>query len=66
VTLEVFDVGGRLVERRDLGLQHAGVREASLDGRGHGAGVYLYRIKALDPANGTLRAALNGKAVLLK
>jgi hypothetical protein len=66
VTIEVFDVAGRLVERRELGLQSAGIRDASIDGRERPAGVYLYRLTAMDPSDGSLRASLSGKVVLVK
>jgi hypothetical protein len=66
VHFEVFDVAGRLVESRAVGVLDPGVRELSFRGNGKAAGVYLYRLKLLDPQSGVLRTSLNGKTVLLK
>jgi hypothetical protein len=65
VTLEVFDVAGRLVTRRELGFQVAGVREVFFDGSGRASGIYLYRLQARSPSTGAVEAALNGRLVLL-
>ena len=65
VSFEVYDVTGRLVEQRDLGLQQAGVWQTTLDGRDRPAGVYFYRLKVHDAASGSLRATLQGKTVLV-
>ncbi|HOX24546.1 MAG TPA: sugar-binding protein [Candidatus Krumholzibacteria bacterium] len=65
VTLEVYDLRGRLVERRQLGVQQVG--EVPLfTGRRAEAGVYLYRLRLVDPATGAPRTTLQGKTVLLK
>ncbi|HZL85265.1 MAG TPA: T9SS type A sorting domain-containing protein [Candidatus Krumholzibacteria bacterium] len=66
VTLEVFDVAGRLVERRLLGLQNAGLGEAAFGGKGRSAGVYVYRLNVNDPATGALRKTLSGRLVVVK
>ncbi len=66
VTLEVFDVAGRLVERRRLGLQNAGAGETAFGGKGQTAGVYLYRLNLNDPATGALRKTLSGRLVVVK
>lgn len=65
VTLDLFDVSGRLVERRDLGEQGAGVWETAIDGNGRASGVYFYQLKVNDPSSESLRASLRGKIVLL-
>ena len=66
VTLEVYDLRGRLVERRALGAQDEGERELLLFGaRAPGAGVYLYRLQLEDPATGRLRGTLTGKSIVL-
>jgi len=66
VTLEVYDVRGRLVERRLLGEQGAGERESALFGeRQPGAGVYLYRLRLENPQTGALRSVLTGKTIVL-
>ncbi len=66
VTLEVFDLQGRVIERRAIGVQGAGLREVPFDGSGRSAGVYPYRLILEDPQTGARRAALSGKVVLLK
>ncbi len=67
VTLEMYDVRGMLVERRKLGLMNEGENDVSLfSGRRPSAGVYLYRLKMIDPGTGAERASLSGKTVLVK
>jgi hypothetical protein len=66
VTLEVFDVLGRLVQSKRLGLRGLGVHRELLDLKGQSAGVYMYRITVEDPGTGRKRAALAGKTVLLR
>ncbi len=65
VTLEVYDVRGRLVSRRALGAQQAGEVPLFADRRPE-AGVYLYRLQLVDPATGQARTTLQGKTLLLK
>jgi hypothetical protein len=66
VTLEVFDVSGRLVETRALGLQAPGMRRVDLSTEPRASGVYLYRMNLVDPSSGAVRDQLHGKAVLVK
>jgi hypothetical protein len=66
VFLEVFDVAGRLVESRPLGVQGPGTRRVDFSGEARGSGVYLYRIKLVDPSSGALREELHGKAIVVK
>ena len=66
VHFELFDVAGRLVESREVGHLDPGVRELAFPAAGKAAGVYLYRLKLLDPQSGALRTSLHGKTVLLK
>lgn len=66
VTLEVFDVAGKLVVRQQLGVQQAGLREVALDGRGWGSGMYLYRLSVTDPQTGAPRTTLSGRAMVLR
>ena len=66
VTLEVFDVAGRLVQRTGLGILNPGPVEALFDGAGRSAGVYLYRLKLVDPETRVEQASPYGKLVLLK
>jgi hypothetical protein len=65
VTLEVYDVRGRLVSRRSLGAQQSGTFPLFTDRR-PGAGVYLYRLLLADPQTGVQRTTLQGKTLLLK
>jgi hypothetical protein len=65
VTLQVYDLRGRLVGQRHLGPQEAGIQEVMFDGKDLAAGVYLYRLRVDDPVRGTPRAALEGKLILL-
>jgi len=64
--LEVFDVAGRLVDRKTLGALEPGVREIAFPSDGKAAGVYLYRLDLLDARSGALAASLHGKTVLLR
>lgn len=64
VTLHVFDVAGRLVDRQDLGVLAAGERETLFEVEG--SGMYLYRIDVEDPSSGTLRKSLTGRIVVVK
>ena len=67
VTLEVFDVRGRLLERRLLGEQDGGERDVTLfrGERKPGAGVYLYRLRLENPATGQVRGTLTGKTIVV-
>jgi hypothetical protein len=66
VLLEVFDVRGRLVEKREMGVQDAGIREVILAGDGYSAGMYLYRLKIRDPQTGVQRTSLQGRVLVVK
>jgi hypothetical protein len=66
VTLEVFDIQGRLVERRELGVLPSGSHETSFDRDHLSDGVYAYRVKLDDPVTGASRRSLYGKLVLLR
>jgi hypothetical protein len=63
--LEVYDLGGRRVASRDLGVQSPGARQAWLTRDELGPGLYFYRIGIENPAGGAARA-LGGKVVFLK
>ena len=65
VRLEVYDLGGRRVASRDLGVQSPGARQAWLTRDDLGPGMYFYRIGIEDPAGGAPQA-LGGKVVFLK
>jgi hypothetical protein len=67
VTLEVYDVRGRLVERRELGSLSEGDASVPLFSKQDpAAGVYLYRMQFVDPATGRVRGSLTGKTMLMK
>jgi hypothetical protein len=66
VELAVFDVHGRLVTQRVLGRMAAGKQQALVQLPAGKAGVYLYRVKAKDPATGSVVATLNGKMMHLR
>jgi hypothetical protein len=66
VTVDFFDVSGRLVDSRALGVQGPGLRQVHLEGRAHAAGVYLYRVRLADPETGALRSVLSGKTVMVR
>jgi hypothetical protein len=64
VTIEVYDLQGRLVSSRAVGVQPAGVQSAAI-GRPGRSGLYLYRVKLADPRSGALHATLAGKMMTL-
>ena len=66
VSVDIFDVRGRLVERRGLGIQPAGVRYLDLSGLDQSAGVYFYRIQAKSEATGGVVKSYTGKMTLLR
>ena len=66
MTLEVFDLQGRLVVKRALGTQTPGPHQATFSNPGLRAGIYLYRMRASDPLSGAERASLSGKMLLVK
>src|SRR5262249_34549364 len=65
VTLEVYDVKGRMVEKRFLGRQQAGVQQTALryDGR---TGIHFYRLSFVNPESGHTAATLAGKVMLIR
>lgn len=65
ITLEVYDVRGRLVARRALGARSGGEVPLFTDRRPE-AGVYLYKLHLVDPQTGQVRSTLQGKTLLLK
>ncbi len=66
VELAVFDVNGRLISSRELGRFAAGQQQTLVQLPSGKTGVYLYRLKAKDPATGTVVATLNGKMMHLR
>lgn len=66
VRLEVFDVQGRLVASRPLGVQPAGTQQCAFTHPGLGSGLYLVRLRATDPATGTVRGTAAGKVMVMR
>jgi hypothetical protein len=67
VIVEIYDLRGMLIERRKLGEMNEGENSILLfNGRRPSSGMYLYRLRMLDPVTGGERAALTGKTVLVK
>jgi hypothetical protein len=66
VALEVFDIQGRVVASRPLGVQSAGAQATTFARGALGPGLYLYRFRITDPVNGTDQGTLNGKLMILK
>jgi len=64
VTVEVYDLQGRLVSSKAVGVQQAGTQQVSLGRPGH-SGLYLYRVRMADPRSGALHATLSGKMILV-
>lgn len=66
VRLEVYDVQGRMVASRPLGVQPAGSQSTTFARGSLGPGLYLYRFRISDPMTGTDQGALDGKLMILK
>jgi len=66
VTLEVFDLQGRTITRRSLGLISAGTRQTPFARSGLSTGLYLYRLELRNPATGATAGMLSGKMMVLK
>jgi hypothetical protein len=66
VTLETYDVLGRLVSRQALGVQPPGEHDAVLGRQGLSTSVYLYRLRFADPASGAILASRAGKVMFLR
>ncbi len=66
VTLQVYDLLGRLVSRQVLGRQSAGMQEVSFDATRIGSGLYFYRLEMVSAkAKKTLRTSV-GKMLVIK
>lgn len=67
VSLQVYDLRGRLIEKQRFGAMNDGESSVPLfAAQPPAAGVYLYRLQIIDPVTGAERAALTGKSVLVK
>lgn len=65
VTLELYDLQGRQVSSRPLGLRQAGTQTALLTRSGLGDGLFFYRLRLADPQTGAQRASLAGKVMFI-
>jgi hypothetical protein len=66
VELIVYDAQGRVVQRRDLGVQGAGEQHSPFVGFNGRTGVYLYRLRMTDPVSGGEQAALDGRFLVVR
>jgi hypothetical protein len=66
VTLEVFSLDGRLVQRQMLGRRQAGHQQVPLILPTGRSGLYLYRLRAHDPVTGAVMANLSGKLMQVR
>ena len=66
VELVVYDPQGRVVQRRDLGVQDAGDQHTPFAGFAGRTGVYLYRLRMTDPVSGGEQAALDGRLLVVR
>ncbi|HRX52255.1 MAG TPA: hypothetical protein P5571_12875 [Candidatus Krumholzibacteria bacterium] len=68
VSLRVFDLRGREVAARQLGVVASGEHTVHLFDGGveQPAGMYLYRLDLRDPGTGALTNALTGRSILVK
>jgi hypothetical protein len=66
VTLEVFDLQGRLVQSRELGVMAAGSQSAAVNARDLHTGIYVYRLRMAHPTSGAPTAELSGKMMLMQ
>ena len=66
VKLDVFDLQGRLVSSRMVGLQPAGEARLHVPQFASKSGVYLYRLHVTDPGTGASLGTLAGKMMILQ
>lgn len=63
--LELFDVQGRLVATKALGVHSPGVRQALIPRQGLATGLYLARIRFSDPLSGQPKSSVSGKLMFV-
>jgi len=66
VTLQLFDVSGRLLLERDAGRFEVGEQGIEIPAAGFSTGLYLYRLKFMDPETGAVKASVPGRVMLMK
>ncbi len=65
VDLAVYDLQGRVVMSRTLGVQAAGSREAAVPSFTSRSGLYLYQLTVRDAVTGAKRGTLSGKMMVM-
>lgn len=66
VSLDVFDLQGRLVHSHAYGVQAAGEARVHVAPFAGHAGVYLYRVSVSDPNTGASKGTLSGKMLVME
>jgi hypothetical protein len=66
VSLEVFDVQGRLVTSHAYGVQQAGEGSVRIEPFTSHSGLFLYRLHVTDPVTGAARGTLSGRLMVLR
>jgi hypothetical protein len=66
VTIDVFDLSGRRVATHSRTQMAAGQQQIAVPGREWAAGLYLYRLRAVDPATGAELASATGRMLRLR
>jgi len=66
VTVEVFDILGKLVSRQMLTMQGPGESSATINAEKLSSGVYTYRVRMTEHNSGVERASFTGKMTLIK
>ncbi len=66
VSIDVFDLQGRVMATQAYGLQPAGEGHVRMPLFAGGTGIYLYRVHVLDPDTGAERGTLNGKMMVVR
>lgn len=64
--LEVFDLQGRLVQSRALGVLSPGQRQATVTRGELASGMYLARIRFSDPLSGQAKSTISGKLLFVR
>jgi hypothetical protein len=63
--MDVYDLNGRRVARRDLGRREAGTGTTVFRASGLKPGMYLYQLRAADPESGRPNGTASGKLILV-
>jgi len=66
VVLDLYDLQGRVVATRGLGVQTAGPQYATFAREALASGLYVYRLRLEDPATGKAGPTLSGKMMVVQ